>query len=83
MIQLSAKTNHINNGFGAHNVGAKMGISGVQYSGSYGANLFVTISTHTLSVNKDTSFALSVAHNDLQYSPENYNDRTTNGSTCK
>ena len=45
-----------------------MVMSGVQYSGSYGANVFVTISIHALPVDNDTYVALSVAHIDLNYS---------------
>ena len=45
MIQLEVDTAHINNGFGAQNVGVMMGVPGVQYSGSYGGDLYVTIST--------------------------------------
>ena len=58
MSQLAANTDHINNGFGAQNVRVMMGIPGVQYSGSYGANLFGTISTHTPPVDNDTTVAL-------------------------
>ena len=41
MIQLSANTSHINNGLGYQNVGVVMGVSSVQYSGSYGAIVLV------------------------------------------
>ena len=39
MSQLSVIKNHINDGFGAQNVGVIMSMSGVQYSGSYGVNV--------------------------------------------
>ena len=60
MRQLVTNSDHINNGFGAQNTGVMMGISGVQYSGSYGANLFGAISIHTLLIENDMSVALSV-----------------------
>ena len=83
MIQLAANTAHINNGFGYQNVGVIMGMSGVQYSGSYGANVFGTSITHAPLVDNYTAIALSVSHTDLHYSEEQQNYRTTNGSTCK
>ena len=66
MIQLAANTAHINNGFGSHTVGVMVGMSGVQYSESYGANLFGTSSTHATPVDDDTDFSLSVSHTALQ-----------------
>ena len=81
--QLSANTSHINIRFGSHNVGEMMGMSGVQYSASYERNCFGARSTHFLSVDNDTAFSLSFAHTSLNYSSEQKNDRTTNGSTCK
>ena len=83
MIQLSADTSHINNGFGDQNVGGKWVLIGMQYSGSYGDNLFGARSTHDPMVNIDTTVAFSVAYNALNYSKEYKNDRTTNGSTCE
>ena len=53
MSQLSANTAHINNIFGSQNLGVVMGMSGVQYSGYYGVNLFGTISTHDAQVDND------------------------------
>ena len=82
MIRLAANTAHINNGFWYHNVGVIMGMSGVQYSGSYGTNLFGTSSTYAPPVDNYTAIAFSVSHTDLNYSEEQNNYRTTNGITC-
>ena len=60
-----------------------MGISGVQYSASYGANLFGTFSTHARLVDNYIAISLSVAHTALYFSAEPQNDRMTNGITCK
>ena len=68
MSQLAANTSHINNGFGAHNVGVMMGMLRVQYSGSFGENLFSTSSTHPLPVDNNMDVALSVAHTAMNYS---------------
>ena len=57
MKQLASNTDHINNRFGAQIVGLMMGISGVKYSGSYGANLFGTSSTHAAPLNNNTAVA--------------------------
>ena len=67
MIQLASDIAHINNGFGYHNVGATMGIPGVQYSGSYGANLLGKISPHTSMIDNYISVVLLVAHTTLRY----------------
>ena len=68
MIQLSANTAHINNGFGYQNLVVIMGMSGVQYSGSYGANCFGAISTHAPPVDNYTFVAFSVVYTALHYS---------------
>ena len=47
MSQLAANIDHINNGFGSQNVGVIMGMLGIQYSGSYGENVFV-LAVHVL-----------------------------------
>ena len=60
-----------------------MGISGVQYSGSYGDNLFDTRSTRAAPVDNDTDFALSVAHTDLGYSAYKHNNIMAKGRTRK
>ena len=60
--QLESNTAYINNGFGAQNVGMMRGMSGVQYSGSYGANLFGTSSARAVLVDNDTAVVFSVAH---------------------
>ena len=52
MSQLSANTAHINNVFGAHNVGVIMGMSCMQYSGSYGVNFFGTSSINAPPVDR-------------------------------
>ena len=68
MSQLEDNTAHINNVFGAHNVGAMIGVLGVQYSGSCGVNVFSTSSTHAPPVDNYTSVVFSVAHTALSYS---------------
>ena len=82
-IQLEGRTAHINDGFGSHNRGVVMGMLGIQYSGSYGANLFSTSSTCSTPVDNDTDVALSVAHSALRCLAKYQNARTTNGSTHK
>ena len=47
MSQLAANIDHINNKFGYQNVGVMMGMLGIQYSGSYGENVFV-LAVHVL-----------------------------------
>ena len=68
MRKLSSNTVHINNRFGSQNVGVVMDMSGVQYSGSYGVNLFGAISTHAPPVDNNRDVTFSVAHNALYYS---------------
>ena len=68
MIQLSANTAHINNGFGYQNLVVIMGMSGVQYSGSYGASFFVTSNTCDAPVDNYMSVSLSFLHTALTYS---------------
>ena len=58
-------------------------MSGVQYSGSYGENLFDTRSTYSPLVDNDMAVSLAVAHTAMQYSGEHHNDRTNNGITCE
>ena len=65
MIHLSAYTAHVNNWFGVQNVGGVMDMSGVQYSGSYGENLFDTRSTYSPLVDNDMAVSLAVAHTAL------------------
>ena len=60
-----------------------MVMSGMKYSGSYGAIFFGTISTHDPPFDKDTAVAFSVAHTALHCSSEKNNYRTTNGRTSK
>ena len=60
MSQLSPDTSHINNGFGDQNVRVIMGMSGVQYIGSYGKNFFGTSSKYAPPVDNDMAVALSV-----------------------
>ena len=67
MSQLAANTSHINNVFGSHNLGVMMGMLGVQYSGSYGANYFGTSITHAPQVYNDTDVVLSGAHTSINY----------------
>ena len=81
--QLASNTFHINNGFGAKYVGLMMGMLGMQYSRSYGDNVFGTSSTHALLVDNNTSVAFSVAHTAMCYSKEHKNERKTNGDTRK
>ena len=83
MIQFAADTDRINNVFEAQNVGVMIGVSYVQYSGSYGDNLLGTSITHYLLVDKYTTVSLAVAHIDLHYLSEQYNDKTTNEIKCK
>ena len=83
MRQLSANKYHTNNGFGAQNVRAMMGMSGVQYSGPYGSNWFITISTHAAPVDKKMAVVLSFSHTALCYSSEQHNDRKNNGRKRK
>ena len=83
MIQFAADTARINNVFEAQNVGVMIGVSYVQYSGSYGDNLLGTSITHYLLVDKYTTVSLAVAHIDLHYLSEQYNDKTTNEIKCK
>ena len=68
MIQLSADTSHINNGFGDNNLGVMMGMPGVQYSGSYGSSLFVKGSSNAPPVDNYTDVSFSVAYTILNYS---------------
>ena len=65
--QLASGISHINNRFGAHNIGVIMGMSGMQYNGSYGANFFGTSSTHDFPVDNYMSVLLLVAHTALHY----------------
>ena len=65
---LSDKKAHINNVFGSHIVWVMMGMSGVQYSGSYGENVLDTKSTHALLVDNYIDFACLSAHNALNCS---------------
>ena len=65
---LADKISNKNNGFGSQNVGVIMGMLGVQDSGYYGANYFVTSSTHAVTVDNDMDVALSVAHTYMSYS---------------
>ena len=67
MSQLASDTAHINNIFGAHNIGVIMGILGVQYSGSYGADFFGTISSHAPLVDNSMAVSLTVANTDMYY----------------
>ena len=83
MRKLSSNTSHINNEFGAQNLGVIIGIPGVQYSGSYGEIVLGTSSTHTTPVDNNKNVELSVSHYALHYSSD-YNDyRITNCITCK
>ena len=68
MIQLSGSTSHINSLFGAYNVGVVLVMSCVQYSGSYGDNLFGTSSTCAVLVDNNTYISLSVSRTALNYS---------------
>ena len=68
MIQLAANTDHINNGFGVHNLGVMMGMPGVKYSGSYGNSFFGTSNTRAAPVDNDRDVVISVAHTALFYS---------------
>ena len=83
MIQLAGSTYHINKLFGARNVGVMMVMLGVQFSGSYQANLFGTSSTCDVPVDNNTAVALSVVHTSLCYLSEQNNSRMSNGSTHK
>ena len=56
--KLASNTYHINNRFGYQNLGVMMGMSGVQYSGSYGANLFSARSAHATPVDNSAAVAL-------------------------
>ena len=66
--KLSGSTAHINNSFGAHNIGATIGMSGVQYSGSYWENCSGTISKRSVPVDNNMAVILSVVHTDINYS---------------
>ena len=66
--KLSGSTAHINNRFGAHNIGATIGMSGVQYSGSYWENCSGTISKRSVPVDNNMAVILSVVHTDINYS---------------
>ena len=60
--QLAGNISHINNRFGYHNVGLIMGMTGMQYSGSYGDNFFGTNITRYAPVDKDMNVSFSVVH---------------------
>ena len=66
MIQLGADEAHINNAFGSQNVVEIMGMSGVQYSRSYG--FLCTRSTHTPLADNNMDVEFSVSHSDQHYS---------------
>ena len=81
-IIMSQLSYTINNGFRAHNIGVKIGMSGMQYRLSYAANLFGTSNIHAPMVYKGMAVAFSVSHNDINYSSEQQDYRKTNGRTC-
>ena len=83
MSQLSSNTSHMNNWYGAQNIGVIMGMSDVNYSGFYGSKLFVTSHACAQKFDNNMAVELSVAHTVLNYSAEQHNDQTNNCSTCK
>ena len=83
MSQLAADTAHINNTFGSQNLWMMMGMSGVQYSGFYGANFSSISSTHAPLVDNEITGTLSFSHTALHYSVKQNNYNKTNGITCK